>query len=167
MLRTVLEVPVLAVLHPRQHLWRRGAVASQLVGNDALRHIGQALQQRAEKPLGRLLVTSALDEDIEDMAVLVDGAPEIVTGAVDRQEYCIEMPRVARPGTPAAQLVGISLPKRPAPRAHRVVRPQHAALGHELFDIAIAQAKAEVQPDTVADDLGREPMALIRIRYRW
>jgi hypothetical protein len=77
------------------------------------------------------------------------------------------MPLIARSSTPAAQVIGIGLPELPAPIAHRFVREQNAALGHELFDISIAQAEAEIEPDTVADDFGREPMALIWIRYRW
>jgi hypothetical protein len=40
-LRTVIEVPVLAVLHPRRDLLLRGAVAFQLVGDDHPRHISR------------------------------------------------------------------------------------------------------------------------------
>ena len=36
-----------------------------------------------------------------------------------------------------------------------------AALGQQFFDIAVAQGKAEIEPDRVLDDLGREPMAAI------
>jgi hypothetical protein len=35
------------------------------------------------------------------------------------------------------------------------------AFSHELFDIPIAQAEAKVEPDAVADNLCREPMAFI------
>jgi hypothetical protein len=92
---------------------------------------------------------------------------QIVTGAVDCEEHFIQMPLIARLSMPAAQLIGMGLPELPAPIAHRFVREQNAALGHELFDISIAQAEAEIQPNTVANDYGREPMALIWIRYRW
>jgi len=33
--------------------------------------------------------------------------------------------------------------------------------GYEFFDVAVAEAEAEVQPDAVADDLGREAMTLV------
>jgi hypothetical protein len=49
------------------------------------------------------------------------------------------------------------------PIPHRLVRQNDAALGHELFDIPIAEAEAEVEPDTVADDLGWEAMAFVEI----
>jgi hypothetical protein len=79
-----------------------------------------------------------------------------------RKDY-FQMPLIAWSSTPAAQLVGIGLSELPAPRAHRFIGEDHAALGHELFDVPIAQAEAEIQPHTVADDFGREPMALILI----
>jgi hypothetical protein len=41
-----------------------------------------------------------------------------------------------------------------------------AALGHELFGIPIAEAEAEVEPHTVADDAGWEPMPLKEVDYR-
>jgi hypothetical protein len=34
---------------------------------------------------------------------------------------------------------------------------------HERFDIAVAQAKAEVEPNATADDLHRKPMAHIQV----
>ena len=36
-------------------------------------------------------------------------------------------------------------------------------LGHELFDVTVAQTETEIAPYTVTDDLGREPMPLIGI----
>jgi hypothetical protein len=75
----------------------------------------------------------------------------------------IQMPLVARSRTPAAQLMGIGLPKCLTPIPHSRVRQDDAALGHELFDIPIAQAETEVQPHAVANDLGWEAMAFVGI----
>lgn len=44
----------------------------------------------------------------------------------------------------ALQLIRILLPKLPELRAHGFVRQQDAAFGRELFDIRLAQAKAEI-----------------------
>jgi hypothetical protein len=101
------------------------------------------------------------------MPVLIDGPPAIVAFAIDRGEHVIQMPRVPRSGLSMAQLMGIRLPERPAPVPHGFVGQDDTTFGHERFDIPITQAKAEVQPDTVADDLGWEPMTRIRIRGRW
>jgi hypothetical protein len=57
------------------------------------------------------------------------------------------------------------LPELAAPIAHSLVRQDDAALGHQLFDVTVAETEAKVQPDTVADNLCRKPMALIPVGY--
>jgi hypothetical protein len=83
-----------------------------------------------------------------------------------RKDY-FQRPRVASLRTPASELVGIGLPELPAPVAYRLIRQDDAAFGHQLFDVPVAQAEPKVEPDTVADDLGREPMALVGIGCGW
>src|SRR5439155_20097222 len=72
---SVVEPHVLFMLHRRQDLGLSCGVASQLVGDnhpwDVLKH----LQQFAEELLRSPLVTPRLDEDVEHIAVLVDGPP--------------------------------------------------------------------------------------------
>jgi hypothetical protein len=43
------------------------------------------------------------------MAVLVDGPPQIVTFAIDRKKYLVEVPLITWPRTPATKLIGIGL----------------------------------------------------------
>jgi hypothetical protein len=69
------------------------------------------------------------------------------------------MPLIPRLRPAVAELIGIDPPKIPAP--NRFIGEDHAALGHQLFDVVVAQAKAEIEPHTVADDLCGEPMTLI------
>jgi hypothetical protein len=61
-------------------------------------------------------------------------------------------------------LIRVRLPELPAPAAHGFIGEDDAAFCHQLLDIPITQAKAKVEPDTMADDLRREPMPLIRVR---
>ena len=77
-----------------------------------------------ELPLGRRLIAPASDQDVEDMAVLVDRTPQIMTYAIDGQKHLIEMSCVPWSRAPTPELVGIGLPKLSAPRAHGLVR-QH------------------------------------------
>jgi hypothetical protein len=113
--RAVIQIPVLAMLHPRQQLLLRGAIAFQLVGDDHPRHVRQSLQQLTEELLGRFLVATTLHQDIEDVPVRVNGAPEVVPLAIDREEDFIQMPCVAGSGTPALELIGIGLPELQTP----------------------------------------------------
>jgi hypothetical protein len=79
--------------------------------------------------------------------------------------YRLQVPLLTRSRMPAMQLVGIDLPELAAPIAHSLVRQDDAALGHQLFDVTVAEIEAKVQPGTVADNLGRKPMALIPVGY--
>jgi hypothetical protein len=93
-----------------------------------------------------------LDQDVEDVAVLIHGSPEIVPRATDGQKHLIQVPPVAGAGTPATELIGIHSPEFPAPISHRFVRQDDATGGHHLFDIPVAEAEAEVEPDAMAND---------------
>ena len=49
------------------------------------------------------------------------------------------------------------------PISHGFVRQENLTFGHELFGIAIPDAEAEVEPDTMADDFRWQPVAFIWI----
>src|SRR6266851_1843209 len=142
----VVEVAVLAMFHLRQDFAPRGAVAFQLVRDEDPGHGGQTLEELAEKLLRRLLVPAALDENIQDVAVLINGAPEIVTLLVDRDEYLVQVPLVARPGTPTPELIRVLLAELATPCAHGFVRHDHPPDEQELFHVAMAETEAEIQP---------------------
>ncbi len=74
-LGTIIQVPALAMFHTREHLPLSSAVARQFVGDEDARHVGTALQELAEELEGRTFVPAALDEDIQDVPVLIDGPP--------------------------------------------------------------------------------------------
>ncbi len=74
----------------------RRAVAPQLVGDDDTWYVLQALQQLAEEPLGRLLVPAALDQDVQDVAILVYSTPQIMILAIHFDEHLIEVPLALR-----------------------------------------------------------------------
>jgi hypothetical protein len=103
-----------------------------------------------------------LYENIQDVAILIDRPLQIMPFAVDVEKDFIEVPFITRSRAPAAELMGIRLPKFSTPRPHRLIGEDDAAFGHQLFNISVAQAEAEVEPDTVADNLCRKPMTLIQ-----
>ena len=91
-LRPVVQVPRLPVLDRRHHRPMRHLIASELVGDQHPRYPALLGQQRTEEPLGALGIPARSDQDVEDIAVLVDGPPQVVTTAVDRQEHLVEVP---------------------------------------------------------------------------
>jgi hypothetical protein len=70
------------------------------------------------------------------------------------------------PGSMASQLIGVLLTELAAPLADGFVGHHNPARKEQFFDVPIAQAEAEVQPDAVADDLGREAVMLVAVG-RW
>src|SRR5215813_12383460 len=75
------------------------------------------------------------------------------------------MPLVTRPGPPAPELVGIHLSEFPTPLPDRLVSHNHSAGEEQLFDVAVAKAKAVVQPDTMTDDLSREAVVFVPVGW--
>ena len=71
------------------------------------------------------------------------------------------MPRVAdRPG-PLPEPPRVGEAKGLAPVPDGLVRHGDAALGEEVFDVAETEGKTVVEPDRVADNRGREPVAWV------
>jgi len=58
----------------------------------------------------------------------MDGLPQIVRLALDRQKHLIEVPFIAGPRTAATQLVGVLLAKRATPFADGLVGYNRATL---------------------------------------
>jgi hypothetical protein len=63
------------------------------------------------------------------------------------------------------ELIGIGLTKLAAPLPDGFVGHRDAAGKQQVFNIVIAEAEPKIQPDRVADDLGREAMILVRVGW--
>jgi hypothetical protein len=72
------------------------------------------------------------------------------------------MPCIPRPRPAAAQPFGKFSAELSAPVPDALVGDQHATFGQDQLDIAQAEAEHVIQPNGVADDPGREAMAMIR-----
>jgi len=105
-LRSVVESLVLAMLNAGHDLLLCRAVAGKLVGDYDTGRPHLPLQQLAQQPLGRVLVASALDQDVEYGAGLVDGSPKPMLYPGNFQHDLVQMPFVANPRKAATDLVG-------------------------------------------------------------
>jgi hypothetical protein len=79
-----------------------------------------------------------LEEDIDHVAVLVDGAPEILLAAVDVHEEFVQVPGVAQASLPAPEETSVRRTERPTPLPNRPVGHGDAALGEEVFGVSEA-----------------------------
>ncbi len=142
---------MLAVLNTWHDLSLRRAVALEFVRDNHAGYVLQALQQLTEEPLGGFLVPLTLHQDIQDVAILVHGSPQIMNLAIDLDEHLIEVPLVARTRTSTAQFISEGLTELSAPFTDRFIGERHATHSHDLFDISVAESEAEVKPHCVAE----------------
>ena len=135
-LRPVVEASVLPVLDAGHDLTLGRSVAAELVGDQHARRSPLLRQELAEQAFGGLLVAPALDEDIENKALLVDRAPEPVLLAGDAEDNLVKMPFVAAAGGSPTEAVGELPVEFQAPLPDRLVGDQDAASRQHLFDPA-------------------------------
>src|SRR3954452_2977821 len=91
----VVHAPPLLVPTTQAKSPERGGIGGQLVRDRQLRRKALLLQQLAHQPHGCPLVPARLDQDIKDLAVLVDGAPQIHASAGNAHDHLIQMPAIA------------------------------------------------------------------------
>ncbi|MDQ1013572.1 hypothetical protein QFZ43_000121 [Streptomyces afghaniensis] len=90
----VVEVLRLTVLDAGHDFSVGGAVGAEPVGDDHPRHRVRLLHQAAEEAPGRGLVPAVLHEDVQDVAVLVDGPPQVLRFSIDLDEDLVQVPFV-------------------------------------------------------------------------
>lgn len=98
--------------------------------------------------------------------MLIDGTPEIVLHPLDPDEHFIHVPLVPGPWPAAAQAIGKTLAEFLAPPPHCLIRDRDAPLGQEQLDVTQAEAEHVIQPHSMADELGRKAMAVVRVGWR-
>ena len=114
-LRAVIRVLIGAVKHRRHHRATGGRVTAQLVGDQASRHLPLVLQQLAKESHRGVPISSRLHEDVQDVTVLIHGAPQVLLATLDRDEHLVEMPGVSEPATSAPSSARILRTEPPTP----------------------------------------------------
>src|SRR5215813_4766158 len=160
-LTAVVQIATLAMFHPRQDLPLGRAVALQLIRDDDPRYIPQTLEQLAKKLLRRLLIAPALHQNIEDVVILIDGAPQVMAFTRNRQKHFVQVPFVAWLSASTLQLIRVVLPKFQTPLADGFMGDVDPALEQDLLHIAVAQGEAVVEPDAMANDLTGEAVVFV------
>jgi hypothetical protein len=83
--------------------------------------------------------------------------------APDPNGHLIRMPLVTGPTTTAAQAVGKAFAKFLAPTPNSLIRDDNVPLGQQQLNISKAKSEQMAQPNGMADDLGRETVAVVRV----
>jgi hypothetical protein len=160
-LGAVVRVPVGAVDHGRHHRAACGRVAAELVRDQPTWDTALAPQELPEESGGGSLIPSRLYEDVDDVAVLVHNAPQILLASLNGHEQLVQMPGVTHPtpAVPKTSRVRQAEPQAPLPNGF--IGDRDVPSGEQVLYIAEADPEPVVEPDGVADDFGRESIAVI------
>src|SRR5580700_3276820 len=140
------------------HVPKTRSVGAELVGRQQFRREALFLEKLAHQSERSRLVAPALNQHAENLALVVDGAPQVHPLAGNANHHLVEVPPVARAWAAPSQLTCDPGPEFQNPAPHRFIRNLQAALGEELPDVAVAQCEPEIKPNRVLDDRRREAM---------
>ena len=91
---------------------------------------GRGVRTRSD---GGALIPSRLHEDVDDVAVLVHGTPQVLLATVQGDEQLIEMPRVSEAPAPVPEPSGIRAAERVTPPSDRLIGDRDAPLGQQVL----------------------------------
>jgi hypothetical protein len=120
------------------------SVGAELVGREQFRREALFLEELAHEAEGRMLVAPALNQHIENLALMIDGAPQVHPLSGNPDHHLVEVPAIARAWAAPPQLSCDPQPELQNPALHRFIGNINAALGQELLGVAVAQCEAEV-----------------------
>jgi hypothetical protein len=106
-LSSIVEPFMLTMFDPQAHILASCSVGFELVGDQNAGRFGRPLEELSHKPPCGCSVPAALNENVEDEAILIDGAPEPMFPAADRDHNLVQVPFVATRRGLTANAVGI------------------------------------------------------------
>jgi hypothetical protein len=109
-------------------------------------------------------VSPTLNEHVENLALVVDGAPQVHPFPGDPDDHLVEVPSRARAWAALPQLACDQRAKFQHPASHRFIGDIEPTLSEQFLHVSVAQREAEIEPDRVLNDLGRKAMTAIRKR---
>jgi hypothetical protein len=117
------------------------------------------LEQFAHEFHGGSLVAPSLHQQVEDLAFVVDCAPQPELPARNPHGHLVEMPARRWLRASTAKFSGEQRPELQNPSPHRFIGDIQTALGQQIFDVAIAEREAYIEPDGAPADRRRELVA--------
>src|SRR3954447_24612089 len=99
---------------------KRSCVGAELIGRQGFRRESLFPEQLAHQPECRALVAAALHQHVENLALVIDGAPQVHPLAGNANHHFVEMPAVARSWAGASKPSGEPGPELQNPAPHRL-----------------------------------------------
>jgi hypothetical protein len=160
-LDAIVLAPAAEMGNGRHHDGFRRCVARQPIGHEGARHHVQSLQEFAQEALRGVRVSAALNQDVKNLAGVIDGPPQPAALSIDHQTEFIQVPDVGAYPSRAPQSSGVLRAKPHRPEADGFVRDLNPSSEHQLGDVPQAQPETVVEPHATTDGLRREAMAFV------
>src|SRR5208282_5783022 len=119
----------------------------------------RVLQELAHQFQRGVLVSLGLDQHVENLALSINGPPQVDHLAVDFQIDLVEMPRRVRLRATLSQVGRNHWSETVHPTPNRLVGHRQSAFRQQILDVAQAEAEPEIEPYCLVNDLGREPVS--------
>jgi hypothetical protein len=95
-----------------------------------------AAQQSSEESFRSALIAVRLNQDVDHVAVLIHGTPEILLLAVDSNENFVQVPHIAEAALTTLQFSGIVRTELLTPQPNRFIRDDDSTFGQKILDIS-------------------------------
>ncbi len=120
------------------------------------------LQKFAHQFQCGLLVSSRLNQNIQDLARTINGTPQVQFLAPDRDKHFVQMLLAIGSWSAAPNLSGIGGSEFQNPAPNALIGNTKTAFGEKVLDITETQRETTVQPDRMLVDLCWKSMAFVR-----
>ena len=143
----------------RSQSWQGVPIRRQVIGDDLLGPTVSA-HQSPEEFQRRAFVSTLGDDRFEHLALMIDGAPEVMPLGIDLHECVVDVPAPVREGlhpidAPAPDLGREHRSKPVPPGPDRLVADVNPALPQQVLDVPRRQQEPDRNHHGKADDLGR------------
>ena len=143
----IVGISVYTATHVAEYASHGSGVAFQFVGDDPQRFRTLTAQESSKESLSGALIAMRLGQNVDYVAVLIHGTPQILLLAADSNEHLIQVPVVPEPALSSLQSPSIVRTEFLTPPSDRLVGHDDCPLGQKILDVSEAQAEAMVNPD--------------------
>jgi hypothetical protein len=108
-----------------------------------------------------LFVATTLHQNINRVAVLIDGTPQMLALPLNGDKDFVAMSRIAKAALPFFECSSIVRPKLLTPWPNRFIRDGDPTFDEEFFDFTKAEAEPMVEPHGMTDNVRGKPVTLV------
>jgi hypothetical protein len=107
------------------------------------------------------LVSTLLNQDVENFAFTIHGAPQVHLLAADIHENFVDVPMIKGSRTAFTDPAGIGLSELQHPQTDRFIADVDSSLREKIFNITITHCETEIEPNGLSNNVRMEAVTPI------